>query len=185
MTALNAWWTTNQHDDKLHPILFPSCPRAIAMPTLTVADLSPLLNGFTIDKGPPKTITVPNASALADFRDVTVTGNLLKKQLVHLDSGTGERTVRLAGNNGALKIEPNDGDLHFCLGTVQLTPHIACELQNARNFLSTFQNAVGTEISVSGFFRCLFEHPGFKTNDDAHIFEIHHFRNPPSSCGHA
>jgi hypothetical protein len=35
---------------------------------------------------------------------------------------------------------------------------------------------VGGQISVSGFFRCLFEHPGFRANDDAHIFEIHPVR---------
>ena len=29
---------------------------------------------------------------------------------------------------------------------------------------------------MSGFFRCLFEHPGFQANDDAHIFEIHPVR---------
>jgi hypothetical protein len=29
---------------------------------------------------------------------------------------------------------------------------------------------------VSGFFRCLFEHPGFSADDDAHLFEVHPVR---------
>jgi hypothetical protein len=147
-----------------------------AMSDLSADQLSPLLNGFTIDKGPPKSITVSNASSLADLRDVTVTGTLLKKQLIRLDPETGERTARLSAKDGAYKIERNDGDLHFCLGTAQFQPHIACELQNAQNFLATFKDAVGGEISASGFFRSLFEHPGFRANDDAHIFEIHPIR---------
>src|SRR5437879_1437831 len=69
-----------------------------------------------------------------------------------------------------------DGDLHYCLGTQQLKPHIACELQNAKAFVGLFNQAVGTKISVTGFFRCLFEHPGFRANDDAHCFEIHPVR---------
>src|SRR5262245_43407288 len=108
------------------------------MAAFTAADLSPLLNGYTIGQGPPKAIMVPTASALAGLRDVTVTGTLLKKQLVRLDPQTGKRSVRLAANNGALSLE-SDGDLHFCLGTEQLQPHIPCELQNARSFISTFR----------------------------------------------
>jgi uncharacterized protein YdeI (BOF family) len=145
------------------------------MASFSADELSPLMNGFTIDKGPPKAITVASASSLADLRDVTVTGTLLKKQLVRLDPQTGERTARLAASNGRYKLE-QDGDLHFCLGTEQLQPHIPCELQNAQNFISTFRDAVGGEITATGFFRCLFEHPGFRTNDDAHVFEIHPIR---------
>jgi hypothetical protein len=93
-----------------------------------------------------------------------------------LDLSTGKRTAHLAANNGVYKPTPGDGDLHFCLGTTQLKPHIACELQNAKAFVSLFNQAVGTKIAVTGFFRCLFEHPGFRPNDDAHCFEIHPVR---------
>src|SRR5437879_3130011 len=34
----------------------------------------------------------------------------------------------------------------------------------------------GSQITVSGFFRCMFEHPGFRAIDDAHVFEIHPVR---------
>ncbi len=145
------------------------------MATLDASDLAPLVNGFTIDPR-SQTIVVPNASQLAGLQDVTVTGTLLKKQYVRLDKATNQRTARLAADGGAYKAESGDGDLHFCLGTGQLQPHIACELQNGKAWLSAFNDAVGDQISASGFFRCLFEHPGFRTNDDAHIFEIHPVR---------
>jgi hypothetical protein len=77
---------------------------------------------------------------------------------------------------GSYDVESGDGDLHFCLGVKQMQPHIACELQNAKAWLATFNQAVGKPISISGFFRCMFEHPGFRSNDDAHIFEIHPVR---------
>ena len=141
----------------------------------TAATLSPLLNAYTLRSGPPKTIVVPKVSALTGFRDLTVDGTLLKKQTIALDPASGERTVALGANGGAYRIEA-DGDLHFCLGTKQLEPHITCELQNAAAWLSTFQGAVGQAITVSGFFRCLFEHPGFEPRDDAHIFELHPVR---------
>ncbi len=142
----------------------------------TAATLSPLVNGYEVSVGPPKTIVVPKASQLAALQEVTITGTLLKKQIETLDLSTGKRTAHLAANNGVYKPTPGDGDLHFCLGTTQLKPHIACELQNAKAFVSLFNQAVGTKISVTGFFRCLFEHPGFKQNDDAHCFEIHPVR---------
>jgi hypothetical protein len=105
-----------------------------------------------------------------------MSGLLLKKQLVALDPTTNKRSARLAAGGGTYTISQGDGDLHFCLGVKQLQPHVACELQNARAWLSKFTAAIGKTISVSGFFRCLFEHPGFSSNDDAHIFEIHPVR---------
>ena len=143
---------------------------------ITAATLSPLVNGYKLSVGPPRTIIVPKASQLAALREVTITGTLLKKQIEALDLSTGKRTAHLAANNGVYKPTPGDGDLHFCLGTTQLKPHIACELQNAKAFVPLFNQAVGTKISVTGFFRCLFEHPGFRSNDDAHCFEIHPVR---------
>ena len=145
------------------------------MNTITAAKLSPLLNGYTISAGPPRTIVVPKASALAGLQDITVSGMLLKRQVVTLDEKTNRRTAKLLGGGGYIKQEA-DGDLHFALGTKQLQPHIACELQNAKAILSLFNQAIGKPISISGFFRCMFEHPGFHKNDDAHIFEIHPVR---------
>jgi hypothetical protein len=141
---------------------------------LTAEVLAPLLNGYSIRTGAEKAIVVPNASQLASLQDVTVSGTLLKKQLVRLNEPD-QRQARLAANGGAYTIE-GDGDLHFDLGTEQFQPHIPCELQNAADWLKTFQNSVGSKLTVSGFLRCLFEHPGFRSNDDAHIFEIHPVR---------
>jgi hypothetical protein len=133
-----------------------------------------LVNDYTIGNGTPKAIIVPNASKLASLQDITATGTLLKKQLVRL-TAPAQRQIRLAANNGAYTLEV-DGDIHFDLGVKQLQPHVPCELQNARAWLSTFQGSVRATLQVSGFFRCLFEHPGFHPNDDAHIFEIHPVR---------
>jgi hypothetical protein len=142
--------------------------------TLTADVLALLFNGYSIRSGAEKAIIVPNASQLASLQDVTVSGTLLKKQLVRLTEPD-QRQARLAANGGAYTIE-GDGDLHFDLGTEQLQPHIPCELQNAADWLATFRDNVGSTLTVSGFFRCLFEHPGFRSNDDAHIFEIHPVR---------
>lgn len=141
--------------------------------TLDANTLSGLVNAYKIGAA-PKTIIVPKASQLASFQDVTVTGTLLKKQLVRL-TAPAQRQIRLAANNGAYTLE-GDGDIHFDLGVKQLQPHVPCELQNAKAWLSTFQSSVGATLQVSGFFRCLFEHPGFQPSDDAHIFEIHPVR---------
>jgi len=143
---------------------------------LDAAGLSPLLNDYTIGVGPPRTIVVPHASRLASLVDVTVEGLLLKKQFVRLDPATGARRVE-PGAQGGLYPKPSaDGDLHFALGAGEGQPHIVCELQNALRFIPMFNAAIGQSIAVSGFFRCLFEHPGFRSNDDAHIFEIHPVR---------
>ncbi len=139
------------------------------------AELAPLVNAYTIRAGPPKAIMVPHASSLAALQDTTVGGTLLKKQVIHLDPRTGTRTVSLGANGGAYAIEA-DGDLHFCLGGRPLSPHITCELQHAAAWLPTFQSGVGAAVSVTGWFRCMFEHPGFDASDDAHIFEIHPVR---------
>jgi hypothetical protein len=154
-----------------HPAEAPSAD--ISTPA-TADVLAPLFNGYSIRTGAEKAIVVPNASQLASLQDVTVSGTLLKKQLVRLTEPD-QRQARLAANGGAYTIE-GDGDLHFDLGTEQLQPHIPCELQNAADWLTTFQDSVGSTLTVSGFFRCLFEHPGFRSNDDAHIFEIHPVR---------
>jgi hypothetical protein len=143
---------------------------------LDAKTLSPLVNEYLVKGGKTKTIIVPNASRLVGFQDITVGGMLLKKQLVALDTSNNKRTARLAANGGRYTLQSGDGDLHFCLGTEQGQPHIACEIQNAKSVLSLFNKSIGQPITVSGFFRCLFEHPGFRGNDDAHIFEIHPVR---------
>lgn len=145
------------------------------MDILTAANLAPLVNAYSISEGPPKIITVPQVSQLAKLQEITVSGTLLKKQRITLDPTTNQRSITIGGNNGIYTQEA-DGDLHFCLGTQPNAVHITCELQNAANWISTFNAATGQAINVSGFFRCLFEHPGFRSNDDAHIFEIHPVR---------
>jgi len=142
------------------------------MATIPASTLAPQVNGYTLRAGPPKAIVVPNASRLAALEAVTVSGTLLKKQVIAIAPRTGKRTVSLGGNGGAYGIEA-DGDLHFCLGGEPLKPHITCEVQHATPFLATFDASVGGPMEARGFFRCLFEHPGFHANDDAHIFEIH------------
>jgi hypothetical protein len=121
-----------------------------------------------------KTISVPHVSMLTGLREVTVSGQLLPKQVVALDLQSGKRTASQLGN-GLYKTSP-DGDVHLCLGTAPGEVHIACEVQNAKAWAATFNNAIGHDIVVTGFFRCLFEHPGFRSNDDAHIFEVHPVR---------
>ncbi len=145
------------------------------MVSVPASTLAPLVNAYTIREGPPKAIVVPKASALATLQEVAVGGTLLKKQVISVDPGTGKRTVSLGANGGRYTIEA-DGDLHFCVGGRALTPHITCELQHAAASLPTFQSALGAAVSAVGWFRCLFEHPGFDVNDDAHIFEVHPVR---------
>lgn len=151
-------------------------PPSVGLPaTITAAQLAPMLNAYTISAGPPRTITVPNASVIAKMQDITVSGQLLNKQRVAYDLKTNKRSAPTSGGGGYTKQEM-DGDLHFCLGAKQGQPHIACELQNAAAWIATFNAARGKAIAVSGFFRCLFEHPGFDVKDDAHIFEMHPVR---------
>src|SRR5439155_27005886 len=103
------------------------------------------------------------------------TGELLKRQLVHLTPpGLRQATVR-----DTYHVEANDGDLHFGVGALGADPndgHIACELQRATPWLNLFNQNIGNAIEAAGFFRCAFEHPGFHANDDAHIFELHPIR---------
>ena len=143
---------------------------------LAATDLSPLLNAYTIEPGPPRSIIVRGAAQLAALGEVTVSGRLLKKQVVGLDPATGARSVKLAPQGGTYTANSGDGDLHFCLGTAQGVPHIACELQNAKPWVAEFNAELLADVVVTGFFRCMFEHAGFRSNDDAHIFEIHPVR---------
>src|SRR6266568_2990394 len=148
------------------------------MNTLNATQLAPLLNSYAINPGPPRTIVVPHASKLAALRDVTVLGTLLPKQVLLLKMGAPQiprPPATQVGNGGYHKAEA-DGDLHFCLGVKPLQPHIPCEIQHATNWLTVFNQLIGQQIRVSGFFRCLFEHPGFNPKNDAHIFEIHPVR---------
>src|SRR5256712_13830294 len=138
----------------------------------TAAELAPLVNAYTIGTGPTKTISVPNASALAALQDATVPGTLLKKQVIALNPRTGRRQVSLCARGRTYGIE-TDGDLDFCLGARPFQPHITCELQNAKAWLATFQSAVGQPLPVAGLFRCPFAHPGFASNHGARIFQIH------------
>src|SRR6266540_3654350 len=60
---------------------------------LNAAQLSPQVNSYTVNRGPPKTITVPNASKLALLQEVSVSGTLLPKQSIALDPKSNRRTV--------------------------------------------------------------------------------------------
>jgi hypothetical protein len=141
---------------------------------LTATQFAPLVNAYSATPGASKTIAVPHASAFESLREVTVSGQLLPKQIVALDLKTGKRKASQLGD-GSYKTSP-DGDIHLCLGTKPGQIHIACEVQNAKAFAAIFNKSIGQPIVVTGFFRCLFEHPGFRTNDDAHIFEVHPVR---------
>ncbi len=152
----------------------PSIPPAGASGTLTAAQLAPLLNDYTAKAGSVKAIAIPHASLLTGLREVTVSGRLLPKQVVALDLKTGKRTASRLGD-GSYQTSA-DGDVHLCLGTRPGQVHIACEVQNGKPWVATFNAAVGQDIVVTGFFRCLFEHPGFASNDDAHVFEVHPVR---------
>ncbi len=138
--------------------------------------LAKLVNGYQLKiSGATKTIVIPHATELANFQDITVDGNLLPKQSISRSSAS-KNPVVVSKKPGTYKVEANDGDLHFGLGAKAGLPHVACELQNAKAWLTKFNAALNKSISVSGFFRCMFEHPGFQKNDDAHIFEIHPVR---------
>lgn len=149
---------------------------AVAM---TAAQLAPLFNGYTwTGTGPADwTIVVPSASKLAALDEVTVSGTLLPKELTTLPRGSTKRQLRL--DPQGYQIEKGDGDLHFCLGpgtSPSANGHIGCELQKASGWLPKFDAQLKKPIAVTGYFRCLFEHPGFQGNADAHIFEIHPVR---------
>lgn len=132
-----------------------------------------LLNSYTLNTA-PRRLSVPKGSQLATLRDVTVSGTLVHRRLTHIQpDGSRTEKVPAAGEQYVLE---GDGDIHFCLGTVDDAVHVPCELQHAQDWLTTFNGAIGKQVAVSGLFRCLFEHPGFEPHDDAHIFEIHPVR---------
>src|SRR5262249_50273082 len=49
-------------------------------------------------------------------------------------------------------------------------------LNDALPRLFLFNQSIGRKVSVSGFLRCVFNSPGFKRDESAHIFEIHPVR---------
>src|SRR5437870_5584747 len=151
------------------PAPTPGGPAIPGTGTFTAAKLAPILNDYSVISGAIKTIAVPHASTFDGLREVTVSGQLLPKQVVALDLKTGKRSASQLGD-GSYKPSP-DGDIHLCLGTKPGQVHIACEVQNAKAWAATFNKSMGQQIVVTGFFRSLFEHPGFRSNDDAHIFE--------------
>ena len=139
----------------------------------SAAILAQLLNGYTVTRH-PNTISIPNASVLATLRDVTIKGTLIHKHLTHIDADGSSRSFTVPSKGkGQYSIEVPDGDIHFCLGTTDDEVHVPCELQHGTDWLDTYNQAIGSSLVVSGFFRCLFEHPGFSGGADAHIFEIH------------
>lgn len=148
------------------------------MTLIDAAALAPLVNAYSVGKN-PYSISIPSASRLRDLClvELTVNGTLLNKQLTHIDPNSEERSWRYpAGSNTYDRME-GDGDIHFALGTENLHPHVPCEIQRGtQDLLDTLNNSIGQQISVKGFFRCLFEHPGYWSNADAHIFEIHPVR---------
>jgi len=146
------------------------------MTTIPIAQLLNYTTHYRLGTaGGKRTITVPFASKIAALTMVEVTGGkLLPKQGVTYDLATGKRSVSPV-SGGKYKITANDGDLHFCVGTAGL--HVPCEIQAADGQQNTYNSRIGKRCDVTGFFRCLFEHPGFKSNDDAHIFELHPVRS--------
>ncbi len=162
------------HRPQKGPTPGPSAPPAGAPGTLAATQLAPLLNDYTVKAGPVRTIAIPHAGSLTGLLEVTVSGRLLPKQVVALDLKTGKRTASRLGD-GSYKTSA-DGDVHLCLGTRPGQVHIACEVQNGKPWAATFNAAIGQDIVVTGFFRSLFEHPGFSSNDDAHVFEVHPVR---------
>jgi hypothetical protein len=107
---------------------------------------------------------------------VTVTGTLVGRQLMQIEADGVTRTPAPPSKQGDKYPLQADGDVHFSIGTSAGEVHVACEVQRARKWLRTINDSIGNQITVSGFFRCLFEHPGFAKGADAHIFEIHPVR---------
>ena len=145
------------------------------------AALAGMINDYTITKQPGNNqIVMRHVSVLAQLRDVTVPGTLIHKQLAQIGAG-GQRTYSPPGGT-TYGIE-GDGDVHFSLGTKENAPHVPCEVQHGHDYLARINGTIGQKVVVSGFFRCLFEHPGFATNVDAHICEIHPVRAIQLSSG--
>ncbi len=134
---------------------------------------APLLNHYSIKSGTSKSIVIPEASRLAKIQESTVRGILLRNQLVEM------RMLKrrlLIGKRGGQYLPREDGSLEFCLGVRSLQPHIVCRLHDASPWLLRFNEAIGRRISVGGFLRCSFNHPGFGVHENAHVFEIHPVR---------
>jgi hypothetical protein len=153
--------------------------RNSTMVKFTVAQLASYINNYIPTKGHPNRVTVKGLGRVAPLLEVEITGNLLKKQLAITIDAQGKRSFRLAAQNGKYKRTTGDGDLHFCVGTQNNAVHVPCEIQAATNdLILEFNDHVGEKVSVTGFFRCLFEHSGIvqTQNSDCHIFEIHPVR---------
>jgi hypothetical protein len=146
------------------------------MAVFSADSFAQLLNSYTLSDGPPRQLSVPKLSQLAALREVTVSGTLIPKRLTHIQPDGSTRYQSIPHKTGGTYIVEDDGDIHFCLGTDPDAVHVPCELQHAADWKATFNGAVGKQVTVSGFFRCLFEHPGFDPREDAHIFEIHPVR---------
>jgi hypothetical protein len=149
------------------------------MVKLTASQLASWISDYIPTKGSPNRVTVKGLERVAPFLEVEVTGKLLKKQLTIKVDANGKRSFRLAAQNGKYKRTTGDGDLHFCVGTKNGSVHVPCEIQAATNeMIQQFNDAISAQISVTGFFRCLFEHSGIvqTKNSDCHIFEIHPVR---------
>jgi len=154
------------------------------MTKFTAATLARRINDFIPMGGNPNRIAVRNVKTLAPLIEVQVTGVLLKKQLAIKVDTDGKRSFRLSGganaaDKGKYTRTAGDGDLHFCLGTKNNEVHIPCEIQAVTNdMVKTINDNRLKQVSVTGFFRCLFEHGGLhqSENTDCHIFEIHPVR---------
>ncbi len=147
------------------------------MATLDAGELATMVNSYSISRARPKEITIPTATELSGYRDVTVTGTLVGRQLMQIQAdGITRKPAPPSKKLGDKYPLQADGDVHFSLGTSAGKAHVACEVQRARRWLHTINDSIGNQITVSGFFRCLFEHPGFAKGADAHIFEIHPVR---------
>jgi hypothetical protein len=136
------------------------------------AALAGMINDYSIVKQPGNNkIVMRHISVLAQLRDVSVPGTLIHKQLAQMGAG-GQRTY----TPGTVYGIEADGDVHISLGTKENAPHVPCEIQHGHDYLARINGMIGQQMVVSGFFRCLFEHPGFAANVDAHICEIHPVR---------
>ena len=154
-------------------------PQEVTMQNMTATQLAPLISSYIPAKGNPNRVVVKNLSQLSPLLEVELSGKLIKKQLCTSIDAQGKRSFRLAAQNGKYKRTSGDGDLHFCVGTTNGKVHVPCEIQAATNeMIQTFNDNIGSSISVTGFFRCLFEHSGIvqTNNSDCHIFEIHPVR---------
>src|SRR5205823_11717859 len=102
-------------------------------------------------------------------------GPLLKNQLMTWDPRLVRRRVSI-GKRGGQYLLKDEGSLEFSIGVKSLQAHIVYRLQDAAAWLLRFNQSVGQKISVGGFLRCTFDNPGFRTGDNARMFEIHPVR---------